>query len=269
MNKAKGVYVAAGLLVVAAIVFFAILPAGKKESEILVLCGGSMRTAMREVIKEYRSVSDDKVMLTVGDSGHLASQIRLTRKGDVFVCHDPFMPWAKELGLVDEWRTVARLKVVIAVPKGNPKGVRTLKDLARPGLRVGIGDPKYSTSGVIAKEILKRLEYGEAIRKKAVTTKGHQKRATDVTLGILDATIIWDAVAFLFRDKVDALPIDEKYIDAVTSATFGRTDLRNIKVTIGIITGAKDNERVRRFWEFATTRGREIFARHGFAVTKE
>ena len=268
MKKLKGAYVAVGIVALAAVGFLAARPAGKRDSEIVVLCGGSMAAAMMDVIGEYKPVSGDKVVLSAGSSAALAAQIKHTRKGDVFVCHDPFMPWAEKQGLVGEWRTVAKLRVVIAVSEGNPKGIRGLKDLARPGLRVGVGNPGYSTSGVITKEILKRVEYGDAIRKNSFQARVHGKRATDLALGHLDAAIIWNAVAHTFRDRLDAIPIDNTLVDAVTSATYGRSDLRNVKVTIGIVAGAKGRENVRRFWEFATTRGKEIFARHGFTVAE-
>ncbi|MHC4199770.1 MAG: molybdate ABC transporter substrate-binding protein [Planctomycetota bacterium] len=268
MDKPKGVYIAVGIVALAAVVFFVTRPAGKSDSEILVLCGGSMAPAIMEIIEEYKSVSDDKAILSTGGSGALAAQIKHTRKGDVFVCHDPFMPWAEKHGLVGEWRTVAKLRVVIAVPEGNPGEVRGLKDLARPGLRVGVGNPDRSTSGVITKEILKRVEYGKAIEKNSIHARVHGKRATDLALGHLDAAIIWNAVAHTYRDKLDAIPIDNTLVDAITSATYGRSDLRNVKVTIGIVAGAKGRENVRRFWEFATTRGKEIFARHGFTPAR-
>ncbi len=269
MDKPKGVYIAVGIVALAAVGFFVTRPAGKKDSEVVVLCGGSMAPAIIEIIDEYKSVSEDKVVLSSGSSGVLAAQIKHTRKGDVFVCHDPFMPWAEKHGLVAEWRTVAKLRVTIAVPEGNPKGIRGLEDLARPGLRVGVGNPGYSTSGVITKEILKRVEYGEAIEKNSIHARVHGKRATDLALGHLDAAIIWNAVAHTYRDKLDAIPIDNTLVDAITSATYGRSDLRNVKVTIGIVAGAADRENVRRFWEFATTRGKEIFARHGFTAARE
>lgn len=268
MDRLKGVYVAVGVIALAGVVVLVARPAGKSDSEILVLCGGSMAPAIMEIIEEYKSASDDKVAHSFGSSAVLAAQIRNTRKGDVFVCHDPFMPWAEKHGLVADWRTVAKLRVVVAVPEGNPKEIRGLKDLARPGLRVGVGNPGYSTSGVITKEILKRVDYGKAIEKNSIHARVHGKRATDLALGHLDAAIIWNAVAHTHRHKLDAIPIDNTLVDAITSATYGRSDLRNVKVTIGIVAGAADRENVRRFWEFATTRGKEIFARHGFTPAR-
>lgn len=270
MSRRNVVLACAAVLLAAGVVGLFLVPSGKREGEILVLCGGSMRAAVEEITKAYEALSGDEVLMTIGGSGELCAQIKLTRKGDVFVCHDPFMEWAEKRGLIDRWETVGMLKVVIVVPKGNPKGVKGLEDLARPGVRVGIGDVVYSTSGVIANEMFKKAPFGEDVRRNVrLETKGHQKRATDVSLNLLDAAIVWDAVAFLFRDKLDVVRVDYEYVDAITSATYGRSDLRNVKVTAGITSFAKDREEVRRFWEYLTGDGRRVFREYGFSQPEQ
>jgi len=154
------------------------------------------------------------------------------------------------------------------VPKGNPRNIRGLEDLARPGLRVGVGHSTHSTSGVIVAQILKNAPFGEALRRNIrVESKGHQQRIEDVRLGHLDAGIVWDAVAALYGKEVDVVPIDYKYVDAVSSATFKkrfqRADLRNVKVTAGLTVFGRDKEEAVRFYRYLVTRGREVFRRRG------
>jgi len=233
--------------------------------EILVLCGGSMRAPLEELKKRYEEVSDNTIVTTYGDSGALCAQIQKTGRGDLYLCHDPFMPWATERGLITEWITVADLHVVMIVPKGNPKEIKTLEDLGRPGLRVGIGNRTYSTSGQIIKHILAQRPFGEAVLKNVrVETKGHQQRCNDVVMGTLDASVVWDAVATLYPDKLEMLPIDMTGIDAITSATYKRSDIKKTGVTLGIITGAKKRKAVRNFYEFAKKEAPDIFAKAGF-----
>lgn len=256
------------LILIAALALLTLLvlkPRDGGPGEVIVLCGGSMRAALEEIIENYKAVSSDTVVPTFGGSGELCAQIRLAGKGDVYICHDPFMEWAEEKGLIQKWDTVGLLRVIIAVPKGNPKGINGLEDLARPGLRIGIGDTTYSTSGVIAKSIIEQAPFGADITKNIrLESKGHQKRLNDIVMGQLDATIVWDAVALLFKDKVDIVPIDYRYVDAVTSATYGRSDLKNIKVTAGITAAAGDKQHVRRFYDYLVTEGRKVFKEHGF-----
>jgi ABC-type molybdate transport system substrate-binding protein len=86
---------------------------------------------------------------------------------------------------------------------------------------------------------------------------------------LLDAALVWNAVAFQFRDRLEVLPVENRWVDGVTSATYGWSDLRNIRVTIGITTPAKGKKAVKRFFEYATTKGREVFLRNGFATAGE
>jgi len=237
------------------------------SEEVMVLCGGSMRAPLEELKRRYAEVSDDVIVTTYGGSGELCAQIQNTGRGDLYLCHDPFMPWAAERGLIAEWAAVASLQIVIIVPEGNPKGIRTLKDLGMPGLRLGIGNRTYSTSGQIIKHVLAQRPYGDDVLKNVrMETKGHQQRCNDVAMGSLDASVVWDAVASLYVDKLDTLPIDMTGIDAITSATYKISDVQKTGVTIGIISGAKERDAVRRFYEFAKREAASVFGEMGFGI---
>lgn len=255
--------------VIAALAYF-LRPRGVSGEEVLVLCGGSMREVLEDIVERYAEVSDTPVQTTYGGSGELCAQIQQTGKGDLYLCHDPFMPWAAEQGLIDEWDTMAQLDVLIVVPKGNPRDIRGIEDLAKEGLRVGVGSKTHSTSGVITEHLLRRLPNEDAIRKNIrLETKGHQQRCTDVTMGTLDAAVVWNAVAHQFREKLDVVPISKERIDVITSATYEQSDLRNVKVTIGIISHSSDKDAARDFYRFMTEECRGLFAQHGFTPVEE
>ena len=246
------------------------LPHRDGKGGILVMCGASMRAPVEEIVRRYTEATGERVLTSYGDSGALCAQISRTGLGDIYICHDPFMPWAAERGLIERWQPVARLEIVIVVPKGNPRGIARPEDLAQPGLRLGMGDETYSTSGVMVKEMLKRLPCGEEIRRNIrMETKGHQQRCNDVALGTLDAAVVWNAVAHVYRDRLDAIPIAEDYVDAVTSATYKRSDLRNVRVTVGVLACSRDKERAVRFHEFVTTRCADLFRQYGFSPVRE
>jgi molybdate transport system substrate-binding protein len=242
----------------------------KGGEEILVLCGGSMRAALEELVKRYSAVSHDRIIPTYGDSGALCAQIQKTGRGDLYLCHDPFMPWAAKQGLISKWAPVARLEVVLIVPKGNPKNIHEVKDLARPGLRIGLGDQRYSTSGQVAKFILSQEPWGPDVYKNVrMETKGHQQRCNDVVMGTLDASLVWNAVARLYADKLEIIPVSLEKYDALTSPTYKATDITDIKVTLGIIQGAEKRPAVVRFYEFATTDGLKVFDEFGFSPARK
>jgi molybdate transport system substrate-binding protein len=269
MKKNRIILTVVLLVVLAAGIALWLRPRGKQQGEVLILCGGSMRAAIEQVVEKYKKVSDDPVLLSFGDSSEFTVQLQKTQKGDILVCHDPFMPWAVELGLIDRFANVARLDIVIVVPKDNPKGVHELKDLGQAGLRLGTGDPKYSTAGAILAEILKSVDYGPAVQKNIrLETRGHQALCTDVQIGSLDAGIVWNAVANQWADRLLVVPIPKDNIPAIHLEPYKKSDLRNINVTIGMTKYAQGNERVKRFYDFAITQ-KEVFSAMGFAPAKE
>lgn len=259
--------------VVAAAVYLADKSGDRKE--VVVLCGGSMRAMLEQIIEEYKSESTDVVLGTYGGSGELCVQIREGNRCDVYVCHDPFMPWAAEQGLIADWKPMAYLDLAIVIRKDDPKtaGVKTLTDLARPGLRVGIGHKKLSTSGVIVKELLRKLPQRDALLANvAMETKGHQGRCTAVAIGTLDAALVWEPVGLQFADKLKVIPIRDEYsqlIDTLTSATYKESDLRNVQVTVGLTTISKDKPEAKRFYEFLLKRGPVVLKAKGFRMPTE
>lgn len=243
---------------------------GAETEEVTMLTGGSMKAVMGDVVKRYATVSRDRIMVSYGESADFAAQLAHGGRGDVFMCHDPFMPWAEEQGFISEWKTVAYLDNVIVVPKGNPARIQGLSDLARPGIRLGVGDRRYSTSGVVFGEMLAKSSVGAAIASNIVVeSKGHAVRCESVAQGHLDAAISWNAVAQSMRDKVDVVELDRTTVDAITSATYKSTDLRNIRVTAGLVRQGAARESARRFYKYLTESCADLFAARGFRTEGE
>jgi len=62
-------------------------------------------------------------------------------------------------------KVVSSNQLVIAVRKGNPLGIRTLADLGKPGLRIGVGHEQQCALGTITKETFVRVGLYAQIRK--------------------------------------------------------------------------------------------------------
>jgi len=258
------------VIVVAAVVVFAQTVAQQEREDVLVLCGGSMRQALEDCVERYKKNSDLTVTATYGGSGELAAQLRETGRGDLYIAHDPWAGWAEERDLITEYGTLAYVDLRIVVPKDNPQNITSLEDLTQDGIRLGVGDPEYSTSGVIFNHLLDNIPYGDEISKNIKKTgHGHQKRCTEVSMGSLDAGIVWNAAAHLFRDKLKSFPVPRESLDAVTSATFGKTDLANIRVTVAVTKPGSDNKAATDFYNFMLNECRDIFEKHGFRPVEE
>lgn len=230
-----------------------------KGAALRILVGGTMRPAMEALIKQYTAKTGQKIEMDNGDSGELMIRIEQTRSGDIYVCHDPFLASLQKKRLADAYWTVASLKPIIAVPKGNPKNIAGFRDLARPGMKVIFTDPVYSTAGHIVTRMMERSGLSGSIESNVVSrTRSGGQAANAVGLGTADAAIVWDAVAFLRRDKLDTVSIEpdiamKKDVDAITSATFGRIDMDYIRVTLCTLRCSKNLEAARAFAKFAAS----------------
>ncbi len=238
---------------------------------LLCYVGGTMRPALEELAAAYEKETGQRIEIDFGDSGANLVKIQTTKKGDLNVCHDPFQGALAKQGLSLESLTIALLTPAIAVPKGNPRGIRGLEDLAKEGVRLGLTDESYSTLGHICPVMFRRAGILGRIEKNVATRMrmGGQV-ANAVIQGHLDAAIVWDAVIFGRRAELDMVPVDPRHLpdpvaDAVTSATYGLIDMSRVRVGVDVLTCSRNPEAARKFARFlASARGRETFVAQGF-----
>jgi len=251
-----------------------------KDDSLTCYVGGTMRPVMQKLADIYEKRTGQKIALDYRDSGSLLIAIEKTGKGDLYVCHDPFMDVldSKKLG-VDGY-VIASLTPMIGVPKGNPKGVKGLEDLARDDLKWGLTDEKYSTLGNILPYMLRKLPAEVQAKIEARMKAGEIPRtrsggdtANKVGLGKLDACIVWNAVLFARSDKLDRVDIEAKYrpdpsVDTVTSASpgYSQMGLSVVRVTISTLKCSKRYEDAKKFADFVNSdEARKIFAEFGFS----
>ncbi len=129
------------------------------EERLLVFAGAASKPPTEEAAKVFEKKTGIKVDLVFGGSGFVLSQMMLARKGDIyFPGSSDFMELAKKKGAVfpETERDVVYLVPAINVRKGNPKKIHTLRDLARPGLRVAIANPEGVCVGLYAVETIEK-----------------------------------------------------------------------------------------------------------------
>ncbi len=254
---------------------FMLLSCGKKAAKEHLLCyvGGTMRPAMEALQKEYEAKTGNKVDFDQGESGQLTIRITETKKGDLFVCHDPFQMDLNKKGLEEKFWVMASLSPVIVVVKGNPKKITGLKSLGEKGLKLILTHPLYSTMGHIVPEMGKKAGVWDAIKANVISeTRSGGEAANAVSIGTADAAIVWNAVAYLRTDKLDTVSIESDYrlksgVDVITAATFGKIDMGDIRVTISTLKCSKNLKEATAFAEFAVSpEAREIWKKFGFGV---
>jgi len=186
--------------------------AGKK---IVVCCGAGLMKPMNELIENFEKRTGAKVEVHYGGSAEIYG-ILTTTGCDVFIPGAYYYTKiAMEKGYLinDTVRNVTLHIPVIAVPKGNPKHIRSLEDLARPGVRVVLGDPKACAIGKVAKKMLERIGIWDKVKKNVVTfTPTVNQLLIYIATGQADATIIWKDMTTWAeaKGKIEVIPIPPK-----------------------------------------------------------
>jgi molybdate transport system substrate-binding protein len=104
-----------------------------------VFAAASLKNSFTELAKAYEAEHPgSSVTLSFAGSADLATQISQGAPADVFASADTKnMDKLQQAGLVDgNPRIFATNTLAIAVPRGNPAGIRSFADLATPGTRL-------------------------------------------------------------------------------------------------------------------------------------
>ncbi len=104
-----------------------------------VFAAASLKASFTELAKTFEARHPGTtVTLSFAGSADLAAQINQGAPADVFASADTGnMEKVQEAGLVDgKPRIFATNTLAIAVPPGNPAGIRSFPDLAKPGIRL-------------------------------------------------------------------------------------------------------------------------------------
>jgi len=193
--------------------FFITSHAASKEP-LLIFCGAAFKRPMEDIVKLYRQKTGTEVNVNYGGVGTLFSQILLSKRGDVFVVPSPdIMERAKTKGVIipDSISDIAYVAPCINTQKGNPKNIQGLKDLAKPGIKVGLANPEIVYIGAIAIEIIEKnlsAEEKNAIRKNVVTyVEDFNKLATLIVLKQVDAIIGFHFLEGWYPDKAGTIKL--------------------------------------------------------------
>ncbi len=235
----------------------------KSRAETLTLfCGSANKPAMEEIVARFEREKQIKVNMLLGGSGTLLSQIELSRKGEIYLPGSPdYIIIGKRKGLLVEEsdRIVAYLVPAIITPAGNPGKVRSLEDLARPGVKVGIGNPESVCLGLYGIEVLEKNAMLKKVMKNVVTFGGScSKTANLAALGNVDAILGWRVFHFWNPERMDYVPLAADRISRISY----------IPISIPLCT--KDVELSKKFIDFVLSpRGQSVYEKYGYITSLE
>jgi molybdate transport system substrate-binding protein len=185
----------------------------------MVFAGAASKPPTEEAVKAFEAKTGVKVDVIFGGSGYVLSQMMLGKKGDIyFPGSSDYMELAKRKEVVfpETEKIIVYLVPAINVQKGNPKNVKTLKDLARPGLKVAIANPEGVCVGAYAVEIVESLftpEEKEAFRKNLINyTESCEKTATAISLKAADAVVGWRVFHYWDPERIETIPLDKSQV---------------------------------------------------------
>jgi molybdate transport system substrate-binding protein len=248
------------LIAAAALVFLAATGCGDGDGtgdgsgkELVILVGNSFIPPTEQLIEEFTASTGIKATYTTGGSEDLLPHVKTRKKGDIFITHDPYLDYTKAANAYLDHQHVGFVAPVLAVQKGNPKGIKSLGDLTGEGLKVALSNPEYSTCGEMVQKLLKKKKLYGPVMKNVGTrlTKGHSHLGTFLKTGTVDAVLMWNGVANTFKEHLDVVTTPYEYDTEIRVHVIG-------------LSYSPQLEKVRKFMTFVKSRGKKIFAENGY-----
>lgn len=180
------------------------------RSPLMVYCAASNKSVMEAIRQDYEREFGQAVEVQYGASQTLLASLSVSKTGDLFLPADvSFFEMARKQQLLSSESLLAEMQAVAAVPKGNPKQIRTLRDLLRDDIRVAQGSPDGTAIGKLTKAVLSESSQWKPLEEhtRVFKTTIHEV-ASDVKIGAADVGIVSDAVLHDY-DSLEAVTIPE------------------------------------------------------------
>jgi molybdate transport system substrate-binding protein len=218
---------------------------------VVVFAAASLTESFTRIGADFEAANAGvRVTVNFAGSSSLAAQIGQGAPADVFASAAPAnMKTVTDAGNGDGAPvTFARNQLVIAVPKGNPQGIRALPDLTRAGVTVALCAEQVPC-GAAARTAL------SGVKVTPVTLEQDVKAAlSKVKLGEVDAALVYRTDARAASSEVDGVEFPES-ARAVND------------YPIVVLKGAPNRAGARAFVEYVRSdRGRSVLSGAGFGV---
>jgi len=239
--------------------------AHSSPKRLLIFAGAASKPPAEKVVKVFQERAGIPVDVSFGGSGFVLSQMKLTKKGDLyFPGSSDFMEIAKKDGLVfpETEKIIVYLVPAINVQKGNPKKIYSLKDLTKDGIRVAIANPEFVCVGTYAVEIIEKslnpMEK-ERFKKNLVNyTESCEKTANAISLKAVDAVLGWRVFQYWDPERIETIYLKPDEIPRVGY------------ISIAISKFTQDKILSQKFIDFILSpQGKTIFRRYHYLMDLE
>lgn len=227
-----------------------------EDAEPLVMhCAAGIKKPVSAIAEQYEKEYGVRVQIQYGGSGTLLTGLEIA-KGDIYLAADSsYTEIAREKGLIAETMPVALMKAGFGVKKGNPKGITKLSDIKNPDLKIGIGNPNAASVGKFTQQILTKHNLWEGFEP-TVLFPTVNELANATKLGTVDASILWDAVAYQYPE-----------VEFVSLPEF---DAEKKDITVGVLKSSTQATEALKFCRYLTAsdKGLKVFQADGYEPVK-
>ena len=191
------------------------------KPELVLYSGGVNRPVIEKLVQDFANREGISINTVFNGCGILCAAMKTMGDSsnpefpDVYyACDVCFVPPVAEH--FPEAVLLTEAEIIIAVSKGNPKGIQTLADLARPGLRVGLCNAQQSTLGFMTQGILKSMNLFESVSKNASSqVPTGDFLVNQLRTGSLDAAVVYRTNIQQQTQHFDAIPLPADKAKAV------------------------------------------------------
>lgn len=257
--KAKKSFISAFILLVVSMLLAACgqtqktsVQNNQEKKSLFIYCAAGLKKPMQEIAKKFEEQYGAKIEYTFANSSVLIGQMEITHKGDLcLLASNEDYEIANKKDLILEKKDLVYHVPVIAVPKGNPADIQKIQDLAKPNVKVILGDPKTSPLGKLGSKLFKNANIEEQVNKNIVSTVPTvNELVTFLSMKKADASIIWEDNALNAFKQIDfiSIPKEQNLIKVVPIAS---------------LKSSKDKELSKKFLDFTTSdQGKSIFVKY-------
>ena len=224
----------------------------KEKKSLIVYSGKGLKKPVEEIKNMFEHKYNIKVKVVYTGSNICLEAIKETKRGDVFIPGS--IDVLKKAGdLVDNHQYVALHVPIIAVYKDNPKRIHSFSDLAKPGIRLAIGDANMCAIGKIADEMIEKSGLKENIAKNIeIRTPTVNELLNLLIKQEIDVAIIWeDMLKWPEAENIKGIKIPSHW-DMVR------------EISVAVLTISEDKDMAQLFADFVASKGRAIFRKYGF-----
>jgi molybdenum ABC transporter, periplasmic molybdate-binding protein len=230
----------------------------EEKKSLFVYCAAGVNKPMEEIAKSFEEKYGVKIEYTYANSSELIGQMEVSHKGDLCVlASDEDYETANKKNLTLEKKDLVYHVPVIAVPKGNPAGINSIKDFSKSGVKIILGDSKTSPLGKLASKLFAKAGIEEQVKSNVVSTVPTVNEiVTFLSMKKADASIIWEDNALNASKNVDLvqIPKEENTIKVVPIST---------------LKSSKDTELSKKFMDFtASDEAKSIFVKYNLKPVK-